>query len=1646
VLRSDDLLLAVLVKKRYPALTKAVRALLEQPESEDGQPRSSLGQRLIRAKHLAPAEFIALSAQIQGARRRCPGCQRQLVVLPRQRERRPRCARCGTRSAVPGPPPGQAPNTPQATPRAGGKRGDTAPDSATFRGTVTSRIGPYAIEGVIAQGGMGVVYRAFDATAKRRVALKVLRGDASEDMAARFRREAESIARLRHPAIVCVHDSGIDRGARWFTMDLIEGEDLEKALETKKLSREKFIALAADVADGLEHAHERGIIHRDVKPQNVLFEHATRTAKLTDFGLAHDLARSRLTEDGELIGTPLYMAPEQLEGHEIDRRTDVYALGVMLYRGLAGTLPFEAQTLLDLKQKVLHVVPEPPSLHRPDLPSALDRICLKALEKHPDDRYETAGALAKDLRTWLAGGTVLAERVAGPVRAWRWLVRRPVAAAAAVGLTVGLLVAAGVIESRIREKDRLIKIEADERVALDKVDGAITRAAQAQEQGRLALARGDARAARPRFEQALEAVAAGRAALPATNAQVRKDAEARLKAADRSARRGRVEAGTSGNAEARRAAREETAVLLADDGRDPDVLFLLGRLELDAGRLGPAIDALGRAIDADASRLDAYYLRGEAHRRAGRAAFASLDLAKALGEGAPPGASLRAFGREAVLVARARSRLSEKDPESAARDLDEAARLAPHDADIHAARAELALFLGDQDAALRELDLACTIEPDRGELRRERGELRASVGDRDRALEDLDAALKSDPRDRVAATARARLRSLALDDAGAEEDLKVALASEESPDSPALRAAQLVLARLRRVQGRTDEALAALERALAKADALGAAEVAPFRLERAEILVARRRGDDLRDAAREADVVLAGVPGSTRALRVAARAALALDDHRTARARAERALELDPRDGIARTLRFLAMVKAASPEALVEGGRAAMAQRAQLSLGSGAAGTSSLLTVGPPEEEAIELCELGQRTLARARSQALRTPGSKGRDPAAIERARRAFARAAGLAPELAPVRLGVAEALEAAGSLDDALRELERALGETPPLVEELALRARILLAKDERPKAIEAYGAALDAAPDDNAHVALRATLNLERGRARLESGDPAGALQDLDRACTLDPLAAEAFRSRARARDILGDRAGCESDRARLALLETGYRAKVEAMFRDAFMQRSDGEHGRAAKTLSDALDCIPRSDARMRATFYYHRAQNRVRSMDVPEAFLDLGAMVELDPTRLADLWDEIMAMNDTFSLDAIFDTAVKRATDREPDPDFFLGFGALVRLEVAKEARDADARGKIAREGVLALGRYLDRVPLNVPGLAIRSMLRIPAGDLPGALADARASLELSTSPGAAELALFRVSLAERDKDAALAHLEAALKVHFFAWRAFEHDLAGVEDPRFARAIALARGRDSLEVLRLVEKAVVNQVGWERTNNLTEGMNAGSAGIAALAVAVKASDPEACRLVFKLRLARGRCGAQLGTPADLARDLMGAIESAPGRLAAEWGDVLRAVRTLAKNADGWEGKLNPIVGETEPGPLYQRLAKDLVVALTGGSSTARRPALEASTDPGAIALRSILKLAANDARGALADAKEPKLQAAAPAVAALLAARAESSLGHRDEALRLLKLAVAAGVRVADLKEDTLLQGLRDDPEIRDLGARAGQQD
>lgn len=271
----------------------------------------------------------------------------------------------------------------------------------------SGRIGGYLLEDELARGGMGVIFRARDSELNRTVALKVLLAGAlaSPQQRERFRLEAQAAARLRHPNIVAIHNVGEDEGRAYLVMDLVDGESLGARLDRDgPLPPREAAALMQKVALALQFAHEHSVLHRDLKPDNVLIS-AKGEPLLTDFGLAKllDSQVTGPTLTGQFLGTPGFMSPEQVRATTVDPRTDVYGLGSTLYALLTGVPPFDAEVILELAAKVIHDEPRPPSQLRPEVPQILDTICLVCLEKNPLYRYASAKALADDLGRFLAG-------------------------------------------------------------------------------------------------------------------------------------------------------------------------------------------------------------------------------------------------------------------------------------------------------------------------------------------------------------------------------------------------------------------------------------------------------------------------------------------------------------------------------------------------------------------------------------------------------------------------------------------------------------------------------------------------------------------------------------------------------------------------------------------------------------------------------------------------------------------------------------------------------------------------------------------------------------------------------------------------------------------------------------------------------------------------------------------------------------------------------------------------------------------------------------------------------------------------------------------------------------------------------------------
>ncbi len=291
-----------------------------------------------------------------------------------------------------------------------------------------TKLGPYEIASPLGAGGMGEVYRARDTRLDRSVAVKILPEHLAEkpDAAERFEREARTISSLNHPNICQLHDVGQQNGVRYLVMELLEGETLAARLHRGPLPLDQALRYGAEIAEGLHAAHRRGVIHRDLKPGNVMLTKSG--AKLMDFGLAKGAIQSNpvsegltatltsphpspLTQQGMIVGTFQYMAPEQIEGKEADARSDIFSLGAVLYEMVSGKRAFEGKTLVSVAASILEKDPEPVRTLQPLTPASFERVIRKCLAKDPDARWQSAGDLASELR-WIADASASGAQLA----------------------------------------------------------------------------------------------------------------------------------------------------------------------------------------------------------------------------------------------------------------------------------------------------------------------------------------------------------------------------------------------------------------------------------------------------------------------------------------------------------------------------------------------------------------------------------------------------------------------------------------------------------------------------------------------------------------------------------------------------------------------------------------------------------------------------------------------------------------------------------------------------------------------------------------------------------------------------------------------------------------------------------------------------------------------------------------------------------------------------------------------------------------------------------------------------------------------------------------------------------------------------------
>ncbi len=309
----------------------------------------------------------------------------------------------------------------------------------------------YRIDRMLGEGGMGAVYKAWDKELDRPVALKLIRAALAlnPDVAQRFKQELLLASKISHKNILRIHDLGEAGGVKFISMAFVEGQDLYQLLAREgRLEVERALKIARQLCAALQAAHSEGVVHRDFKPQNILLDRQ-ENVYVSDFGLAKSLEHDTgMTRSGEFLGTPRYMAPEQAQGGKIDHRADLYALGLILYEMVTGDVPFHADTTLQLMYKRVHEAPKSPKSLNPDLPDWLARVIMKCLEREPDERYQSAGEILRDLETAKAPKSSGSVQIALPSMGLA-LNRTWLGIAAAVVVLTALLLAVPAVRHRV---------------------------------------------------------------------------------------------------------------------------------------------------------------------------------------------------------------------------------------------------------------------------------------------------------------------------------------------------------------------------------------------------------------------------------------------------------------------------------------------------------------------------------------------------------------------------------------------------------------------------------------------------------------------------------------------------------------------------------------------------------------------------------------------------------------------------------------------------------------------------------------------------------------------------------------------------------------------------------------------------------------------------------------------------------------------------------------------------------------------------------------------------------------------------------------------------------------------------------------------
>ncbi len=1200
------------------------------------------------------------------------------------------------------------------------------------------KIGRHVVIDELGRGGMGIVYRALDPQLGRQVAIKVI-GDPTRigpEERARFQREAQLSARLQHPGIVAVHQVGEQSGVPYLVMDLVRGRALDAVAREEELSPRRVSEIVRDVARALGHAHRRGILHRDVKPGNVLIDEDGRT-RITDFGLAREVsAKDQLTLTGQIVGTPSFMAPEQADGeNEHGPPTDVWSLGAVLYWGLVGKPPFEGDSPFQIIKRVLFDEPQRPRTLVPTVNVDLETIALKCLEKDAARRYATGDDVADELERFLDGQAIRA-RPDGPLsRCRRWARRNRLAT---MLLVLFVAAVAGGIGSRLHagmeERGRFVAdLAARARTSAEALDAKRGEVGDADALVIALDALGDARAwlaATPGDEMARRhtsrlAIATGEVALAAeqwsvATAAFRRARELGLDRKTAEESLGRVEEARGRAAEEHRRAvegvldRARTGEAFADGDARETALFELVR------HGAHAIAPLCAELDAVTDAL----------REATRAAL--LAAAEPTPDEARAGAQSIAGLREAV---------------GALLDID---------------------GLGTQE--LGRVWLHC---PPAFEAARRR------LGDRSARSRTSGQPLKlstilSTAQASAVALDRRRTAALCADALGRLEGESIqpgARAGEEASAQARIE----TLGRHLAVQ--TDE-LEAAPAALALCRIGGPRAIAWLRVARnchgTGGPLWRAIGGRLPVGWNETDGD--AETDSSRRHRDAGDAFKEAGKNDEAIAAYGRALDLDPCDLIAWIRRGKARVSLGDLEganadfdrvvALAPGFATAWGNRAGVRAMRG-----DLAGAVSDFERALEL----DPTLVAAWSGRGRMRQERGD----LEGAIADYDHALALDPRCVNALSNRGAAKAAQGDLGGAIADYDRVLVLVPGDADICNRRGLIKFARQDAAGAISDYDRALELAPDHvgalNNRGLARASRNdlvgaiadydravglaprnariwSNRGEARAGRGDLDGAMTDLDRALELDPGGERAWIRRGKVRRARGDLPGATHDFDRALEISPG---NIDALLNRAGARHDGGDRSGALEDLDRAVAVAPRF-----AGAWSRRGSVKLKRGDLEGAIADLDRALELDPRAATALTDRALIRRMHGDLDGAM-VDLDRSLELAPrNVDSLANRGDLkqVRGDLAGAIADYD--------------RALELDPRQ-PGIWVnRGNTKQMNGDLSGAISDYDRALELD--PGLVEAYNSRGAAKYRqgDQEDALADLDQAIELdprHVSAW-------------------------------------------------------------------------------------------------------------------------------------------------------------------------------------------------------------------------------------------------------------------------------------